>query len=176
MQVFRLSYGPGDARFGSTEVPLYIFEVKPESGDLTTLGYLGEREIPGSSGEIYFLLPHRRSLVMGAYGSIAPLMGYDPARPFDPIVETIGGSSFLTSARHGNPYAFRFPNGDRSWRPWEMVMGPHGKVYVGSIAGYGVPGGALTVVNLGASYGSVRVAGMTTEEARAYICDLLRAH
>jgi hypothetical protein len=66
---------------------------------------------------------------MAGYSSYAPLAIYDPARPWS----------------EENPKRVDFPGSDHGWRPEAMINGPGGRVYLGSVAGYGRLGGPLTV-------------------------------
>jgi hypothetical protein len=134
IDVFRLALGPDGMLYGSTASPLYFFIVNPATGERRDIGYLGDRFPGGNSGEIHSFLPYQNTLVMAAYASLAPLMIYDPGKPYDPGI-----------SHGGNPSLVDYPASDSSWRPEAIVAGPNGGVYIGSVAGYGLPGGSLTV-------------------------------
>jgi hypothetical protein len=127
IDVFRLALGPDGLLYGSTAMPLYLFRLNPATGQLTNIGRPG-------GGEVYSFLPYSDRLLMAGYSSLSPLMVYKPKQPYGPGAP---GDS--------NPLLVTYPGADAGWRPMAMIAGPAGDVYVGSIPGYGLLGGSLTV-------------------------------
>jgi hypothetical protein len=123
LQLFRISFGPNGALYGSAILPAHFVRVDIARHGIEDIGQLG-------GGELYSLMPHRGRLLLGAYAGLAPLMSYDPAKPFHP------GTT-------GNPSFADFTDADDHWRPQAMIEGPDHKVYVGGTAGYGQLEGPL---------------------------------
>ena len=126
MQLFRLGAGPSGTIYGSTAIPIHIVRYDTAKGRLTDIGSAG-------SGEIYSFLQFADHLLLAAYAGIAPLLDLDPSR------------SFSHESNDPNPIAVYFSQQDEAWRPQAMVVGPGGKVYIGSVAGYGKLSGAIGV-------------------------------
>ena len=124
LKLFRICLGPDGSIYGSTELPAYLVRIKAPGSVFDELGSLG-------SGEIYSLLFHGDRMLMAGYGTAAPLMAYDPAKPFD------------LENGDGNPQLLHFRGFNEGWRPKAIIEGPDGKVFVGSDAGYGRLGGML---------------------------------
>jgi outer membrane protein assembly factor BamB len=129
LPLFRIGFGPDGGLYGSSILPIHMVKLDAAAHELRELGDVG-------GGEIYAFLARKDRLLMAGYGSLAPLMSYDPAAPFslDPA--------------HGNPATTNFPNADGGWRPQAMINGTDGNVYLGSVAGYGKLGGPLTSWNV----------------------------
>lgn len=127
IDVFRLGLGPDGLLYGSSVLPIHFFRVEPRTGDLEEIGRLG-------GGEFYSFLQLGSWLLGAAYGGDAPLMRYDPQRPFAP-----------GTTESSNPVLVTYEGQDSGWRPMAMVAGPDGKVYLGAVAGYGLLGGPLVV-------------------------------
>ena len=123
LNVFRLGFGPDARLYGSSVLPIYLLRLDEPKGVLAELGGLG-------GGEIYSFLSHGGRLLAAAYAGHAPLMSFDPGRPFR-----------ATGDR--NPALISFPGSDSGWRPEAMIEGPDGKVYLGAVSGYGKLGGPL---------------------------------
>jgi streptogramin lyase len=128
MSLFRLGFGPDGMLYGSTSMPSHLVKFDPVSGLSTTIGSPG-------SGEVYSFLASNNSLLMGIYAGLAPLMSYNPGLPFD------------TASPSNNPALISYQGANGSWRPRAMVKGPTGEILVGSVPGYGLTGGALTVLD-----------------------------
>jgi len=129
LNIFRLGIGPDGMLYGSSLMPAHFFRVDPKEGKIEELGSLGE-------GEIYSFLSHGKYLLGAAYGGKAPLMKYDPQKPFSP-----------GAGPTANPILVNFEGQNTSWRPMAMIAGPDGKIYIGAVAGYGLLGGPLSVWN-----------------------------
>lgn len=129
LSVFRLALGPDSRLYGSGVLPAHFFAVDPESGTQHYVGQVG-------GGEVYSMLPHGEQLLLAAYSGLAPLMRFDPRRPFAP------GSS-----AESNPVLVTYPEQVSSWRPMAMIAGRQGDVYLGAVSGYGTLGGPLTIWN-----------------------------
>jgi hypothetical protein len=125
LPLFRIALGPDDVLYGSSVLPIHFVKLDAEKKLLPELGDLG-------GGEIYSFLTRGEQLLMAAYAGTAPLMSFRPAKPFDLNAEK-------------NPALVTFSGSDSGWRPQALINGPGGKVYVGSIAGYGKLGGPLSV-------------------------------
>ena len=128
LPVFRVNFAPDGVLYGSAVLPIHFLKLDSQAGALSELGDLG-------GGEIYSFLPHGNWLLMAGYGSVAPLMKFDPAQPF------------FQGSGDKNPLLVNYPGSDSGWRPQALIDGPDGRVYIGSVAGYGKLVGPLTVWN-----------------------------
>lgn len=129
-ELFRLAMGPDRMLYASTVMPSYLLRIDPQTGAMTKLGKLG-------GGEVYSFLSYKQWLLIASYSNEAPLMVYDPARPWVGK-EAAGG-------KVANPQLVPVKDFDNSWRPVAMAAGPRGKVYVGGVPGYGKLGGPLCI-------------------------------
>lgn len=126
LNVFRIGAGPNGQIYGSSILPIHFLRLNPKEGTWSDLGHLG-------GGEIYSFLAHDRRLLAAAYAGAAPLMSFNPTKPFD----VVGDAK--------NPALIDFENSDEGWRPQAMIDGPDGKVFIGAVSGYGKLGGPLAV-------------------------------
>ena len=126
LPIFRLGIGPDSRIYASSILPIHLLRLSVGMNQFEELGVLG-------GGEIYSFLAHRDLLLMSAYGGVAPLMTYDPGKPFHP---------------GENPGLVHYPDEDGGWRPQAMIEGADGRIYLAALAGYGRLGGPLTVWNL----------------------------
>ena len=126
LNVFRISAGPDGQIYGSSILPIHFLRLNEKQGTLSDLGDLG-------GGEIYSFLAHDGRLLAAAYAGIAPLMDFDPAKPFNLFGD------------EKNPAFIDFEGSDEGWRPQAMIEGPDGKVFIGAVSGYGKLGGPLVV-------------------------------
>ncbi len=124
LSIFRLGTGPDQRIYGSGVIPGRLLQVNPQSSQLSVIGPLGQ-------GEVYTFLKHGSHLLAAGYGTLAPLMRYDPALPYSA----------------SNPMEVHFSGEQSTWRPHAMITGPDNRVYVGALAGYGRLGGPLTIWN-----------------------------
>jgi streptogramin lyase len=129
LSVFRVGFGPDKKLYGSSVLPIHLLVYNSASGEMDELGDLG-------GGEIYSFLSRGDSLLMAAYSGSAPLMQYDPRKPFKP-----------GQADENNPKLVTFSGSDSSWRPQAMINGPDGRVFLGAVSGYGLLGGPMTIWN-----------------------------
>jgi hypothetical protein len=129
LNVFRLGVGPDGQIYGSSILPIHFLRLDEKEGTLSDLGPLG-------GGEIYSFLAHDRQLLAAAYAGVAPLMKFNPAKPFQ------------ASGNDKNPALIDFANSDEGWRPQAMIEGPDGNVFIGAVSGYGKLGGPLVVWNV----------------------------
>ncbi|HXE15172.1 MAG TPA: hypothetical protein VN633_23815 [Bryobacteraceae bacterium] len=129
LNVFRIGAGPEGQIYGSSILPIHFLRLNEHDGTLSDLGHLG-------GGEIYSFLAHDRRLLAAAYAGVAPLMDFDPAKPFQ------------ASGDEKNPALIDFENSDEGWRPQAMIEGPDGNVFIGAVSGYGKLGGPLVVWNV----------------------------
>ena len=129
LPIFRLASGPDGKLYASSILPIHFLRLDPDNGIISELGEIG-------GGEVYSFLAARGRLLMAAYGGAAPLMAFTPEKPF----QQVGSEK--------NPALVNFPGSDGGWRPQALIEGPDGRVYIGSVAGYGRVGGPLTVWNL----------------------------
>jgi streptogramin lyase len=125
-QIFVLEAGPDGRVYGSSIMPLRLFRFDPVTRKLEDLG-----NPMGTGGEIYSLLPHQGKLYMAAYGG-ADFAAYDPSKPWRPGKDRESNPRDFGSLGHGQD------------RPIAMAAGPDGAVYIGTIPGYGMLGGALS--------------------------------
>jgi hypothetical protein len=131
LNIFRIGFGPDRKLYGSSVLPIHLLRLDEEKGTLPELGGLG-------GGEIYSFLSHKNRLLAAAYAGHAPLMSFDPAKPFE------------KGAAENNPTLVRFENSDSGWRPQAFIEGPDGKVYLGAVSGYGKLGGPLVAWDVAA--------------------------
>lgn len=127
LSVFRLALGPDDRLYGSGVLPAHFFAVDRLSGGQHYIGQVG-------GGEVYSMLRHGEQLLLAAYSGLAPLMRFDPRRPFAP------GTTV-----ESNPVLVADPEQVSSWRPMAMIAGRDGAIYLGAVSGYGTLGGPLTI-------------------------------
>jgi streptogramin lyase len=126
LPMFRIGFGPDDVLYGSSVLPIHFLRLDSENAVMSEIGDLG-------GGEIYSFLARESKLLMAGYSSLAPLMVWDPEKPFNVV------------AGEKNPVLVDFKGSDSGWRPQAFINGPGGRVYIGSVAGYGKLGGPLTV-------------------------------
>lgn len=125
--VFAVGVGPDRKIYGSTAMPLEMFAHDPAAGRSVHLG-----NPTAVNGEIYSFLSLREKLYVCAYpGSY--LSVYDPREPF----------RFGTHPGD-NPRGYGGV-GDGHLRPRAMILGPEGKIFIGSLPPYGQLGGAMAV-------------------------------
>ena len=123
LPLFRVAFGPDDRLYASSVLPIHLLRLDAGRARFEEIGGLG-------GGEIYSFLVHQKRLLMAAYSGLAPLMAYDPSQHFHP---------------GDNPTLVSYTDEDHGWRPEAMLHGPDGRVYLGSVAGYGKLGGPLTI-------------------------------
>lgn len=123
LQIFRVGFGPDGELYGSSILPIHFVKIDLVHHKIDEIGMLG-------GGEVYSLLTYRQRLLMGIYSGLAPLVVYDPSKPFHPDAS-------------GNPALINFQGADEGWRPQAMIAGRDGTVYVGATAGYGKVEGPL---------------------------------
>jgi outer membrane protein assembly factor BamB len=127
VSIFYVATGPSGRVYGSSCMPLELFEYDPSSQSLRHLGN------PTSvNGEIYSMAALGEKLYICAYPG-SWLSVYDPAKPW----------SYGTE-EDSNPRGIGYA-GDGHLRPRAMVVGPGGKLYIGSLPPYGEHGGAMGV-------------------------------
>lgn len=125
-RIFVLDAGPDGKVYGSSIMPLRLFCFDPKTRQMQDMG-----NPTSTGGEIYSFLSHQGKLYMAAYGG-ADFVAYDPSRPWKPGKDKGSNPRDFGSLGHGQD------------RPLAMIAGPDGAVYIGSIPGYGMLGGALT--------------------------------
>jgi len=130
--LFMLRKGPDDLLLGSSDLPLRLF-----SFDLKTRAHRNLRNPnPKAGGEIYSIHQHNPTQVyMGSY-PLADMIVWDPTKPW----ETVNGRAQKEGT---NPIGLGYL-GDEQNRPYDMITGPDGFVYVCTTATYGAVGGAIT--------------------------------
>lgn len=129
--VTALRTGPDGAIYGGTYETNALFRIDPGTGATTVLGGVAA----GRSGEILSLASTDDELYMGSYTHNVVTV-YDPSRPWAPGVDPLVS----------NPVDLG-PVGDEQYRPWDMVHGSSGDVYLASGAAYGQLGGALSRID-----------------------------
>ena len=124
--IFLVRPGPGGRVYGSSAMPLRLFEYDPETRRLTNLG-----RCSAASGEVYSFAHLNGKLYIAAYGA-AHRSVYDPDRSYhfgsDPI---------------DNPRALG-PVGHEQNRPHSTEPGFDGNIWTASRPAYGKYGGALS--------------------------------
>ncbi len=123
LPIFRVAFGPDSRLYGSSILPIHLMRLDEANHRFEEIGGLG-------GGEVYSFLTRGNRLLMAAYAGLASLMSYDPAQPFQPGT---------------NPVLTHYAEEDHGWRPEAMIAGKDGRVYMGSVAGYGKLGGPLTI-------------------------------
>ena len=130
MVIHRVGEGPDGNIYASSIQPEYLLRFDPTTGACDNLGL-----IPGA--EAYSFLAAYERLFIASY-THSTLQIYDPARHFDPSVER----DPTAIEREKNPANYG-PVAPHQQRPYDMVMGTDGKIYLASVAGYGFIEGAL---------------------------------
>jgi len=131
--LFAVNQGMDGTLYGSSFLPLHLFSFDPKTGQAQNLG----DPFPNAGGgQVYSILAHSPTQVyFGAYAK-ADLIVYDPTRPW----QTSGGKA----AKEGtNPISLG-KIGEEQCRPYSMIDGPDGQVYIATTATYGKTGGAVT--------------------------------
>ena len=123
--IFHLAQGPGDAVYGSTIMPLYLFRHTPRTGKTECLGRGGS-----DNGEAYSFGHVDGKLYYATYHS-GLLMRYDPAGKWQP-----------TPAWNRNPRLLG-SLGEGHCRPRAMFVDSKKRVWVGSFPEYGKYNGGL---------------------------------
>jgi outer membrane protein assembly factor BamB len=133
-QICGLTKSSDGSIYGTNIIGMHIFRHDPIGGVTQDLGPVGW---PG--GEVYNTIDAAGKIYFGTYGG--GYWGvYDPARPWEPDLDTLG-----TSPR-ANPHKIGQLGGETpaaANRPFEYVVGPQGRIFVACRANYGHPGGAL---------------------------------
>ncbi len=127
IRVFVVGAGPGGRIFGSTALPLEMFEFNPITSALKDLGNPTD-----VGGEIYSFANDGKRLYLCAYPQ-SFLSIYEPDKPWQ-----------YGKTKESNPRGFGYM-GEGHLRPRAMALGPDGRVYVGSLPPYGQTGGSLGV-------------------------------
>ena len=122
--------GPDGHIYGGTYETNALFGFNPGTGQTTVYGNVA----PGRSGEILSMVTAGAKLFIGSYIDNVVTV-YDPSQPWQP-----------GSAAGSNPRDLG-PIGAAQNRPWGMTVGPDGRVWVASAAGYGQLSGALSAIN-----------------------------
>jgi hypothetical protein len=130
LSLFRLGAGLPGTIYGSTAIPIHIIRYDAGSRRLSEIGSAG-------AGETYSFLYAQARLLMAAYAGIAPLLEFDPSKPFS------------RDPKNQNPVLVYFTGQDLAWRPQAMIVGPDSQVYIGSVAGYGKLSGAISAWDVG---------------------------
>lgn len=131
VRIFHVANGPLGRVYGSSVMPLELFEYDPKKNRLRHLGNPTE-----VNGEIYSMAVLDEKLYVCAYPG-SWLSVYDPRKPW----------SYGTS-NGSNPRGIGYA-GDGHLRPRAMVVGPEGQLYIGSLPPYGEHGGAMGVYDPG---------------------------
>ena len=129
--IWTLYKGTDGSIWGGTALPNRLFNYDPFTEKTTDLGNATYEE--GDDGQIYSIVNNDNgNLYIAAYpGSF--LSYYDPREPWNFGYEA-----------GNNPRAFG-RLGDGHLRPYAMVIGPEGLIYIGSSPEYGKIGGALAI-------------------------------
>ncbi|MBT5873464.1 MAG: hypothetical protein HOH43_08605 [Candidatus Latescibacteria bacterium] len=124
--LFLLHDGPDNKLYGSSILPLHLFEFEPYSGNMEDLG-----QCSTSTGEVYSMGNLDGKLYMCSYPG-AKLSVYDPAMPYQ--FGTEAGSNPRDLGRMD----------EVSYRPRSMVTGPLGRIWTAAVPDYGIWGGPLS--------------------------------
>jgi len=123
--IFLCHAGPDGKVYGSSVLPEHFFSYGPAIGDLTDHGTCST-----ATGEAYSMANLDGHIYIASYPA-ARLSVYDPSRPY----------RFGTD-NDANPRELGRID-DVSYRPYAMVPGPAGKVWIASVPDYGMWGGTL---------------------------------
>ena len=141
LDLFRVAFGPGGSLYASSVLPADLVRFDRDAGDFENLGRIG-------GGELYSLLTRHGRILLAGYGTLAPLMIYDPSQPFHeaplPAEVEVAPHNASVNARE-NPLLVHFAGEDHGWRPEAEIAGSDGRIYIGAVSGYGKLGGPLTV-------------------------------
>jgi hypothetical protein len=152
IQLFTVGAGPGGRIYGSTAMPLEMFDFIPATRALRDLG-----NPTAVGGEIYSFATDGKVLYLCAYpGGFLSI--YDPTKEWN----------YGTKAEN-NPRGFG-SLGDGHLRPRAMVMGPDGRIYVGSLPPYGQVGGALGVYDPNADKVVENYRHLVTDQGISALC------
>ena len=116
--------------YGGTYETNALFRIDATSGDTTVLGPVAV----GRSGEILSMASTTDRLYMGSY-TFNVVTSYDPTQPWSPG-NVLGSNPVDIGAI-----------GEEQYRPWDMVIGSSGDVFLASGAAYGQLRGALSRVD-----------------------------
>ena len=122
--------GPDGHIYGGTYETNALFGFDPDTGETTVFGNVA----PGRSGEILSMTTAADKLFLGSYIENVVTV-YDPSQPWQP------GSAVDSNPRDLGSV------GESQYRPWDMLVGPDGRVWVASAAAYGQLSGALTAID-----------------------------
>lgn len=128
--VWALRTGPDGNVYGGTYETNALFRIDPDSAETTVLGPVAV----GRSGEILSMASTDDKLYMGSYTHNVVTV-YDPAKPWHP-----------GTGQEDNPIDLGSV-GDQQYRPWDMIQGSSGDIFLASGATYGALGGALSRID-----------------------------
>ena len=132
--LFIAEKGPGNKIYGSSYIPIRIFEFDMKTRKSQHYPY---NPFQHAGGEVYKMLVYSPEKVyMGAYGD-ADFIVYDSTRPWKV------GAKGLAQKEGTNP-TYLGVLGDDQNRPYDMITGPDGQIYIATTADYGKVGGAVT--------------------------------
>jgi outer membrane protein assembly factor BamB len=123
--IFVLREGPLGRIYGSSILPLHVFEYVPETRQMTDL-----ERVVNTDGEVYSFSHYQGKLYTAAY-THGTLSVYDPTKPFS-----------MGTTPESNPIDLgHLGNGQD--RPQAMKVGFDGSIWIASFPDYGKLGGAL---------------------------------
>ncbi len=125
MEIFAVGCEAGGKIYGGTINGACLFSYDISIGKVKNYG-----RITNGSTQIYDVLNHERGLFLASYLNCIDL--YDPGRP-------VGDDNPVPVADLGKEY--------EQERPVDLICGPDGMIYVGTIPSKGVVGGALVRIN-----------------------------
>jgi hypothetical protein len=128
--LFVVGTGPDKKIYGSSMLPLRLFEYDPKPQSLKNLGKASK-----ATGEVYSMGSFDGNLYLCSYPE-GRLSVYDPKRPLRFGEDIDSNPRDLGSL------------GEGVYRPRAMIAGPHEKIYVGGYPDYGMRGGAISVYDL----------------------------
>ena len=148
--IFTVAAGPSGRIYGSSVLPLEIFDCNPADKKLRDLG-------PTTGAEVYSFATDGKLLYSCAYPR-GFLSIYDPKKPWH-----------FGPTHNDNPRGFGYM-GDGHLRPRAMIIGPDKRIYVGSLPPYGEVGGALGIYDPKADAVTENYRNIVTNQGISALC------
>jgi len=129
MIVFAMNFGPDGKVYGGSFINQHLWVYDPGTTKCKDLGVA-----INLGGQVNSMVPYKGKLYVGHY-ILATVSVYDPTRPWNPA-----------PAENPNPRIIGSV-GEEQDRIHDMVVGPDGKIYMGTYPAKGRRGGSLTILD-----------------------------